>query len=115
MKEFISILIFAISGLFSFSSFANPDDSCNAEDIIFDAFSIEGDKHVSICYVYGEARYIFSTNSKPEIVLNVPLNAIKLRINNDGDQFVTILNGKYIYEAGERIHGGPFFSKIQIS
>lgn len=110
MKKLINVAaLTVITGLFSAFSFANPDDSCDGEQTIFDAYTVKGGKHVGVCYVYGNVRYVFGKDSgKPEILLNVPIDKVDFSMAGNGDQSLTIPNGNYNYILGEYLRGGPF-------
>lgn len=94
--------------LFSTPSFANPDDSCDGEQTIFDAYTAKGGKHVGVCYVYGNIRYVYGKDDNPEILINVPREKVEFSMSGNGDQSVTIPNGEYRYVIGEYLRGGPF-------
>ncbi|WP_288443394.1 hypothetical protein [uncultured Serratia sp.] len=102
----------AILGLaFSISIpvYANPDNSCDGEQSIFEAYTLKGGKHVAVCYVYGDVRYVYGNDSgKPEMLINVPIEKVKFSMAGNGDQSVTIPNKKYQYIVGEYLRGGPF-------
>lgn len=105
------LLLSAISGLaciISIPAYANPDDSCDGEQTIFDAYTAKGGKHVGVCYVYGNIRYVYGKDDNPEILINVPIEKVDFIQSGNGDQSVTIPNGKYKYIVGEYLRGGPF-------
>jgi hypothetical protein len=102
-------VLLALMTLFSTPSFANPDDSCDGEQTIFDAYTVKGGKHVGVCYVYGNVRYVYGKDSaKPEILLNVSAEKVDFSMAGNGDQSLTIPNGNYNYIVGEYLRGGPF-------
>ncbi|HBM2882472.1 TPA: hypothetical protein LVL12_000462 [Klebsiella oxytoca] len=108
MKKLINATILSVVALFSAFSFANPNDSCDGEQTIFDAYTIKGDKHVGVCYVHGNVRYVYGKDENPEVLINVPREKIEFNQSGNGDQSVTIPDGDYNYIVGEYIRGGPF-------
>lgn len=109
MKRLLGSAMLLSVGMFSVSAYANPADSCDGEQTIFDAYAIKGGKHVGVCYVHGNVRYVYGKDSgKPEILLNVPADKVAFSMSANGDQSVTIPNGEYSYTVGEYLRGGPF-------
>ncbi|HEJ7646101.1 hypothetical protein KAT64_04230 [Klebsiella oxytoca] len=109
MKKLLGGAMLLAAGIFTMSAYANPDDSCDGEQTIFDAYTIKGGKHVGVCYVYGNVRYVFGPDSgKPEILLNISADKVDFSMAGNGDQSISIPNGNYIYEVGEYLRGGPF-------
>ena len=112
MKRLLGGAMLLSAGMFSVSAYANPTDSCDGEQTIFDAYAIKGGKHVGVCYVAGNVRYVYGKDSgKPDILLNVPADKVKFTLSGNGDQSVTIPNGDYSYTVGESLRGG---SSIQV-
>ena len=108
MKKLLSSAILLTVGMFSMSVYANPNNSCDGEQTIFDAYTAKGGKHVGLCYVYGYIRYVYGKDDNPEILINVPREKVEFSMSGNGDQSVTIPNGEYRYEIGEYLRGGPF-------
>ena len=109
MKRLLGSAMLLSVGMFSVPVYANPADSCDGEQTIFDAYAIKGGKHVGVCHVAGNVRYVYGKDSgKPDILLNVPADKVKFTISGNGDQSVTIPNGDYNYTVGEYLRGGPF-------
>ncbi len=46
MKRFLGGAVLLSAGIFTISAYANPDDSCDGEQTIFDAYTVKGGKHV---------------------------------------------------------------------
>lgn len=61
MKKILGGAMLLAAGMFSISVYANPDNSCDGEQTIFDAYTAKGGKHVGVCYVYGNIRVMLST------------------------------------------------------
>ncbi|CUA04050.1 Uncharacterised protein [Escherichia coli] len=109
MKRLLGGVVLLSAGVLSVSAYANPEDSCDGEQTIFDAYTLKGGKHVGVCYVYGNVRYVFGRDSgKPEILLNIPADKVDFSMAGNGDQSISIPNGDYIYEIGEYLRGGSF-------
>ena len=109
MRRLLSGAMLLTVGMFSMSVYANPDDSCDGEKTIFDAYTVKGGKHVGVCYVYGNVRYVYGKDSaKPEISLDVSAEKVDFSMAGNGDQSLAIPNGDYNYIVGEYLRGGPF-------
>ncbi|ELZ0585904.1 TPA: hypothetical protein ACVEY8_001196 [Yersinia enterocolitica] len=109
MRRLLSGAMLLTVGMFSMSVYANPDDSCDGEQTIFDAYTVKGGKHVGVCYVYGNVRYVYGKDSaKPEILLDVSAEKVDFSMAGNGDQSLAIPNGDYNYIVGEYMRGGPF-------
>lgn len=109
MKRLLGGAMLLSAGMFSVSAYANPADSCDGEQTIFDAYAIKGGKHVGVCYAAGNVRYVYGKDSgKPDILLNVPADKVKFTLSGNGDQSVTIPNGDYSYTVGESLRGGSY-------
>ncbi|MGR7432275.1 hypothetical protein ACU61S_09760 [Klebsiella aerogenes] len=108
MKRLLSSAILLTVNMFSMSVYANPYNSCDGEQTIFDAYTAKGGKQVGVCYVYGNIRYVYGKDDNPEILINVPREKVEFSMSGNGDQSVTIPNGEYRYEIGEYLRGGPF-------
>ena len=108
MKKLLGGAMLLAAGMFSISVYANPDNSCDGEQTIFDAYTAKGGKHVGVCYVYGNIRYVYGKDDNPEILINLPREKVEFSMSGNGDQSVTIPNGEYRYVIGEYLRGGPF-------
>ncbi|SQA96905.1 Uncharacterised protein [Cedecea neteri] len=109
MRKILLNAALVLACIVSIPVYANPDDSCDGEQTIFDAYAIKGGKHVGVCYVAGNVRYVYGKDSgKPEILLNVPAEKVAFSMSANGDQSVTIPNGEFSYTVGEYLRGGPF-------
>jgi hypothetical protein len=112
MRKILLNAALVLACIVSIPVYANPDDSCDGEQTIFDAYAIKGGKHVGVCYAAGNVRYVYGKDSgKPDILLNVPADKVKFTLSGNGDQSVTIPNGDYSYTVGESLRGG---SSIQV-
>ncbi|ECF2500915.1 hypothetical protein E1911_24815, partial [Salmonella enterica subsp. enterica serovar Virchow] len=112
MRKILLNTALVLASIVSIPVYANPDDSCDGEQTIFDAYAIKGGKHVGVCYVTGNVRYVYGKDSgRPDILLNVPAGKVNFTISGNGDQSVTIPNGDYSYTVGESLRGG---SSIQV-
>ena len=112
MRKILLNTTLVLACVISIPVYANPDDSCDGEQTIFDAYAVKGGKHVGVCYVHGNVRYVYGKDSgKPDILLNVPADKVKFTLSGNGDQSVTIPNGDYSYTVGESLRGG---SSIQV-
>lgn len=112
MRKILLNTALVLASIVSIPVYANPDESCDGEQTIFDAYAIKGDKHVGVCYVTGNVRYVYGKDSgRPDILLNVPAGKVNFTISGNGDQSVTIPNGDYSYTVGESLRGG---SSIQV-
>lgn len=108
MKKLLGGALMFTAGVLSVPAYANPEDSCDGEQTIFEAYTVKGGKHVGVCYVYGNVRYVFGKDDNPEILINAPREKIEFIMSGNGDQSVTIPNGEYRYVVGEYLRGGPF-------
>ncbi|MFQ9623258.1 MAG: hypothetical protein ACLR17_18395 [Enterobacteriaceae bacterium] len=107
MRRLLSGAMLLTVGMFSMF---NPDDSCDGEQTIFDAYTVKGGKHVGVCYVYGNVRYVYGKDSaKPEILLDVSAEKVDFSMAGNGDQSLTIPNGDYNYIVGDYLRGGHLF------
>ncbi|MGM7881116.1 hypothetical protein [Yersinia enterocolitica] len=112
MRKILLNAALVLACITSIPVYANPDDSCDGEQTIFDAYAVKGGKHVGVCYIAGNIRYVYGKDSgKPDILLNVPKDKVKFTLSGNGDQSVTIPNGDYSYTVGESLRGG---SSIQV-
>lgn len=51
MKKLLGGAMLLAAGMFSISVYANPDNSCDGEQTIFDAYTAKGGKHVGVLRV----------------------------------------------------------------
>ena len=112
MKKLLGGALMFTAGVLSVPAYANPEDSCDGEQTIFEAYTVKGGKHVGVCYVYGNVRYVFGKDDNPEILINAPREKIEFIMSGNGDQSVTIPNGEYRYVVGEYLRGGPCVDSI---
>jgi hypothetical protein len=115
MKRLLSSAMLLAAGMFSMSVYANPDNSCDGEQTIFDAYTAKGGKHVGVCDVYGNIRYEYGKDDNPEILINVPREKVEFSMSGNGDQSVTIPHGEYRYKVGEYLRGGPFIQVWKVN
>ncbi|ECI4826476.1 hypothetical protein DRM84_23235, partial [Salmonella enterica subsp. arizonae] len=68
MKNFISVVVFALVTLFSSSTFAKWH-GCQEQNLVFFAYNMKHTKAVELCQTEEGYKYTFGPIGKPEIVL----------------------------------------------